>query len=160
MKTVFSHCRTLSILFAFVLTAGFIACSKNNDDSKFPTMYNTSGAGSGGQPVPPVTTSGSASVTGTYNKQKNNWQYSLNWTSLSSAVTVVEVHSPATVSVNGNLLFSLVFTTAAGIGLATGNVTLTPAQEDFLLSGETYFAILTTTNIAGEIRGQIAATPR
>lgn len=161
MKTIFSTRNTVSILLAsLILIAGFIACSKNNDDAYFPNMYTTSGSGSGGQHVPPVTTSGSATLTGTYNKETNSWQYSLNWTSLSSAATVVQIHGPATIGINGNLLFTLVITTPGINGSAVGNITLTHAQEDFLLSGETYFAILTSTNIGGEIRGQISATPQ
>ncbi len=158
MKTGFFRRNALFILLAsFLLSAAFIACSKD-DNTNNSTMYNTSGNASGSQQSPPVTTSGSGVLTGTYNSQTNNWQYSVNWTTLTSPATLVEVHGPAAPGVNGNLLFSLNITTPGVNGSATGNVTLTPQQEEYLLSGETYYTILTAANISGEIRGQVVVS--
>jgi hypothetical protein len=148
------------LLSSFLLSAAFIACSKDDNDNNTTTTYTTSGNASGSQQNPPVTTTGTGTLTGNYNAETNNWQYTINWSALTSAATLVEVHGPASVGVNGNLLLSLTITTPGINGSATGNVTLTPQQEQYLVSNETYYTILTATNVTGEIRGQITATPQ
>jgi hypothetical protein len=159
MKTTFLRRNAFFLLVAsFVVSAAFIACSKDDDNNNTGNTYSTSGNASGAQQSPPVTTTGSGTLTGTYNAQTNNWQYTVNWTTLSSAATLVEVHGPATVGVNAALLFGLTITTPGINGTASGNVTLTEQQEAYLLAGQLYYTVLTAANITGEIRGQVTAT--
>ena len=113
MKTFPVKRGVLNVFTALALSVFVLACNKddNNDGTQ---NYTTSGNANGAQQNPPVTTSGTATHTGTYNTETNIWQYSVNWTSLSSAATIVELRGPAAVGVNGSLLFTLTIT-AGGI---------------------------------------------
>ena len=135
------------------------SCTKENDDPNNNTQtYSTSGNSSGSQVVPPVATSGSGTLSGTYNASTNIWQYNITWSSLTTAATIIEVRGPANAGFNGSLLFSIDNITGGINGNATGNMTLTADQETYLLGDKCYYTILTPTNVAGEIRGQIIAT--
>jgi hypothetical protein len=159
MKTIFFR---KDLLFSFLATVimafVFISCEKDNNDDTNNATYNTSGNASGGQQNPPVTTTGSGTLSGTYNAQTNNWQYSVNWTALTTAATIVELRGPANVGVNGNLLLTLTISVPGINGSASGNVTLTDQQEAYLLAGQLYYTVLTATHVTGEIRGQVTAT--
>src|SRR6185369_12503919 len=137
----------------------FTACSKDNNGGTNNTQtYTTTGNASGSQENPPTSSSGSGTLSGTYNAATNNWQYMINWSSLSSTATAVELHGPADAGVNGSLVLALSITTNGINGSASGSTTLTAQQEANLLAGKLYYTILTATNISGEIRGQISAT--
>ena len=158
MKTTPVNRKKLFSVFAgILLSVFFISCSKNNDDTN-SQVYNTSGNASGGQQSPPVTTSGSGAMSGTYNATTNNWQYTINWSSLSSTASAVEIHGPASPGVNASLLLAVTITTPGATGSASGNFTLTDQQEAYLLAGQLYYTVLTATHITGEIRGQITAS--
>ena len=158
MKTSFQRKGLFSVL-ATGLIAGslFLAsCMKdNNGPNNNAQMYTTSGNANGAQQSPPSGSSGTATLTGTYNTTTNLWQYSINWTNLSTTATAVEVHGPAELGVNAGLAFALGITTSGATGSANGSTTLTAQQEADLLAGKLYYTILTATNITGEIRGQI-----
>jgi len=155
--------------YLFVLLVGlmiaiilFTACSKNNsyNGGDSAQTYTTSGNASGAQENPPNNSSGSGTLTGTYNASTNNWQYNINWSSLSSTATAVEVHGPASIGINGNLMFALTISTPGVNGNAYGNVNLTTQQEADFLAGKCYYTILSATHITGEIRGQINASAK
>ena len=159
MKTLFLTRKgspVLMAIFASFLML-FSACSKDNNNNN-PQTYTTSGNASGSQQNPPVTTTGSASLVGNYNVNSNDWQYSVNWTSLSSAATVIEFHGPADVGVSGALLFSLTITAGGTNGAASATVNLTEQQEAWLLAGKIYYTIVNAAYITGEVRGQVYAT--
>ncbi|HEV7782943.1 MAG TPA: CHRD domain-containing protein [Chitinophagaceae bacterium] len=160
MKTIFFRRNIFALFATTILSVSFIACDKddNNDDNMDSRSYTTSGNASGSQQNPPVATTGTGTLTGTYNAQTNAWQYSVNWSTLSSAATIVELHGPASAGANGNLLLALTITTPGITGAATGSVSLTEQQEDYLLAGQVYYTVITATNITGEIRGQVTAT--
>ena len=145
------------LLVSFVLLT---SCDKNydNNNNGNAQTYTTSGNASGSQTNPPTGSSGSGTLSGTYNANTNYWQYAINWSTLTSTATAVELHGPASAGVNGALVSALTITTPGVTGTASGNITLTEQQEADLLAGKCYYTILTATNITGEIRGQITAT--
>lgn len=153
-----------ALLIPAVLLISFLiflmACSKDNgyNNDGNAEMYSTSGNASGDQENPPTGSSGSGTLTGTYNATTNVWQYNISWTSLSSTASAVEIHGPASVGVNGAFMFALTITTPGISGSATGSVTLNAQQEADLLAGKCYYTILSATHVTGEIRGQITAT--
>jgi hypothetical protein len=73
-------------IFSFVILSafGFTACDKNDDDKNSnKTMFTISGNASTSQVVPPVTGSGTATITGTYNSGNGQMITTTNWTNLS-----------------------------------------------------------------------------
>jgi hypothetical protein len=142
-----------AFLFSFILSA----CSKDDMDTSGDNTYRTSGNASGSQQSPPVTTSGSGTLSGTYNATSNVWNYDINWTALAGTVTAVEIHGPATAGVNGQLQVALTVTAPGINGNAKGSVTLTEQQEAMLLADQLYYTVVSAVHATGEIRGQIDA---
>ncbi|MEO7924491.1 MAG: CHRD domain-containing protein [Chitinophagaceae bacterium] len=158
MKTIFNRKRGLLALFTVItFSALFISCTKNDNNNNSQT-YNTTGNASGAQQNPAVATTGTGTMTGTYNATTNNWQYTINWSTLTSTASAVEIHGPASAGVNAALLLGLTITTPGINGSANGNITLTEQQEAYLLAGQLYYTVLTAAHITGEIRGQISAS--
>lgn len=149
-----------SVLPLCVMAAGTIflaSCTKDNK-SNDSQLYSTTGNASGNQENPSNSSSGNATLTGTYNAATNVWQYNINWSSLSSAATAAELHGPASAGANGVLMLSLAITAPGISGSASGNVVLTAQQEADLLADKCYYTILSSTYLTGEIRGQITTT--
>lgn len=159
MKTLFLYKKGIYSLTAvlFSLTVLMSACSKsyNNNNNNGSQNYTTAGNASGSQENPPVSSSGSGSLVGTYDAYTNVWNYSVNWSSLSSAATVIEFHGPADVGVDGSLVFSLTIAAGGTNGAASGSVTLTEQQEAYLLANRIYYTIIDAAHVTGEIRGQV-----
>lgn len=159
MKSIRIYRKTFFALFASLIMGSVLltACSKddNNDTSQ---QYNTTGSASGAQQNPPVTSTGSATLAGTYNSTTNLWQYSIGWTGLAAGATVIEFRGPADVGVNGNLVLSLTITGGGTSGTVNNSVTLTAEQEAHLLANKLYYTVLNATHVTGEVRGQITAT--
>ena len=159
MKTILFYKQRLGALLATgALFFVFLAACNKDDNNNTSQMYTTSGNASGSQQNPPVTTTGTATLVGNFDATTNVWQYSVSWTSLSSAATLIEIHGPADVGVNGNLLFSLSITGGGVNGAASSTVTLSAQQEVDLLAGRLYYTIINAAHITGEVRGQIFAT--
>jgi len=143
---------------ALVVSTLFVSCDKEDDDDMTDQTYSTAGNANGSQMNPSNTSTSTGTLTGTYNARTNVWQYNITWANLSTTAGLVQVYGPAGVGVNGTLLFPLAITTPGTSGSASGNITLTDAQETALLANNTYFTISSTTFPSGEIRGQITAT--
>lgn len=159
MKMSFFNRKPLQLLFgaALVVSTAFISCSKDDNEVNDKT-YTTSGNASSSQMNPSNTSTATGTLSGTYNASTNVWQYTINWTNLSTAAGLVQVYGPASAGVNGTLLFPLSITTPGVNGTATGSVTLTDTQEAALLANNMYYTISSSTYTGGEIRGQITAS--
>jgi len=143
---------------ALVVSTLFVSCDKNDDGNMNDQTYTTTGNASASQMNPSNTSTGSGTLTGTYNARTNLWQYNISWSNLSTTAGLVQVYGPAAVGVNGSLLFSLAITTPGVSGASSGSITLTDVQEAALLANNTYYTISSTTYPSGEIRGQVTAT--
>ena len=146
---------TLVPVLALLAFTFFIAGCKK-DKKKNTTMYNISANLSGAQEVPAVTTSGTGTVTGTYDASSNTLTYNVTWSNLSGNATVAHFHGPAAAGTNATVVVP--FTFAAGATSASGTATLTDAQESDLLNGLWYANVHTQAHGGGEIRGQVTAT--
>ena len=142
---------------ALVVSTLFVSCDKN-DDVIDDNNYTVSGNASGSQVSPSNNSTATGTISGTYNRNTNQLQYTVSWSNLSTAAGLVQVYGPAASGVNGTLMFSLAITTPGMSGSSTGTVTLSDAQETALLANNTYYTVSSTTYPAGEIRGQITAT--
>ena len=141
---------------ALVLSAGLVACDKDNfDETPSDPTYATTAQANGSQENPPVTTSGTATLIGEYNGRTNNWEYRINWTNMSSIVSAVQIHGPAQAGIAGQMQVALAITTPGITGKAEGNVTLTEEQQGYLLANQLYLSIITPSHVNGEVRGQI-----
>ena len=123
-------------------------------------------------PAPIVASTGSGTFTATLDTITNRFIYDLTFTGLTSNVNSGHIHGPADVGVtsgttiNFNSLTGATFSLGATGGSGHGEVTLTAATvitatingdslKKLLFAGKTYANIHTTSNGAGEIRGQI-----
>jgi hypothetical protein len=152
--------RPLQLVFAAALLVSivFVSCTKD-DDAVDDQTYTTTGSASGSQMSPSNGSTGTGTLSGSYDARTNIWQYTINWTSLTATAGLVQVYGPATAGVNASLLFPLAITTPGVSGSATGSVTLSDAQETILLANNMYYTISSATYTGGEIRGQITASP-
>lgn len=160
MKTIFLTMKRSVLFIAIpILSMLFlVACSKddnNNNNGGEDQVYTTQGDANGSQQNPPVATSGTARLVGTYNSSDNKWEYSISWSSLTGAASIIEFHGPADVGVNGAILFSVEINAGGSNGATSRTVTLTEQQEDYLTSGRIYYTIITSAHVTGEVRGQV-----
>jgi hypothetical protein len=147
-----------NLLLAALLSSLFFLSCQKDDTNGNAQAYTTSGNANGSQENPPITSTATGTLSGTYNASTNVWNYSITWTGLSSAATLVELRGPASVGVNGSLVISLTITAPGVNGSASGSVTLSEQQEAYLLANQLYYNIVNATNVTGEIRGQIIAS--
>lgn len=141
-------------------TVSLLVTSCDDDDDDLPgekITYNISGAASGSQEVPAVTTAATGSITGTYNKNTNVLNFTITWSGLSANIVGMHFHGPAVAGENASVAIGITGAPTTTSGTHTGSVTLTDAHETDLLAGRWYYNIHTSTNANGEIRGQITA---
>ncbi len=107
---------------------------------------------SGAQEVPATASRGTGTMTATLYPDTRALNYTVEYAGLSGPATAAHIHGPAAMGANGPV--AVPFATAATP--IKGSATLTPAQEDALIAGQTYVNVHTAANPGGEIRGQIA----
>lgn len=129
------------------------ACDKDHDDDD--DKYKISGDASGAQEVPPVTTAGTGTLSGTYNARSKTLTYTINWTGLSGEATAAHFHGPAAVDETAPPLQDIAITTNGTTGSATGTVTASTELHDALLAGKVYYNVHTADFPDGEIRAQV-----
>jgi len=112
-----------------------------------------SGTLNGAQEVPPAATSGSGTVTASFNKSTNKLTYEVMYSGLTGPAVAGHFHGPANVGQNAGV--SLPFANAASP--IRGEATLTAAQAADMLAGRWYANIHTARFPGGEIRGQLTA---
>lgn len=145
-----------ALLFAALLFV--TACDKNDDDDNTQEDRLTlSGAASASQEVPTNTSTGTGSISGSYNKENNALEYNITWSGLSGAPSMMHFHGPAPSGQNAGVAVPITGFTAAATGSVSGTATLTDTQENDLLAGNWYYNLHTAANPGGEIRGQITA---
>lgn len=106
----------------------------------------------GASEVPPVTTA--ATGTGRLTLIGSQLFYDLSYAGLTGAATAAHIHGSADPTQPAAVLVPLNTPTGTA-GTISGTVPLTPTELSYLLAGLAYINIHTTTNAAGEIRGQI-----
>jgi Cu/Zn superoxide dismutase len=100
----------------------------------------------------PVTTSATGSVTATLTEK--TLAVSGTFNNLSAAATAAHIHGPADRDSVADPICTLT-AAAATSGTLAGNCSLTDAQVVQLKDGRMYVNIHTSTNPAGEVRGQL-----
>lgn len=155
-QTAFLSSSILALFFMVLVTA----CDKK-DDNNTPAddIWKINATMSGANEFPnPITTSGTGTVTGTYNATTNLLTYSASWSGLTGTASAGHFHSPALPGANANPLVFFLLQNNGSAGTASGSATLSETQEADLLAGKFYANIHTATNSGGEIRGQVATS--
>lgn len=142
----------ISVLFSFLLIA--TGCDKDDDEK---TQYNIAAVADGAQEVPAVTTEGSGTVSGTYNKNTNLFTYTVTWKDLSGPATDMHFHGPAGVGEPAGVAIPITGFTSGVQGTYSSTATLTEVQETDMLGGKWYYNVHTDMHKAGEVRGQLSA---
>lgn len=110
----------------------------------------------GSSEVPPNTTSGSGSVTATYDPGTKELSWSGTFSGLTGPATAAHFHGPAEPGKNAGVA---IWISEKGKPLTSpfkGSAKLTDAQASDLMNGQWYVNIHTAANPGGEIRGQLA----
>lgn len=145
-----------SILAATILSLTIMSCDSDDEDGN--QLYNLSGAASGSQEVPAVTTSATGNITGTLDAQNKSLNYTITWNGLSGNMSGMHFHGPAPAGQNAGVLFPLTTTTGTS-GSVSGTISNIPDSTiQHFLNGRMYYNIHTAARPGGEIRGQISAT--
>lgn len=148
---------SIGILCSLVFFTMVTSCSKNSATTP-NTAYKLAGTASGDQEVPAVTTTGTGTLTGTFNSGTNALHYDVSWSNLSGTATVAHFHGPAAPGTNSGVVIPFKLNNNGTSGTATGDTTLTEAQKADLIAGKWYFNVHTAAHGGGEIRGQVIVT--
>jgi len=131
------------------------ACDKDDDDMVRNAKYSISGAASGAQEVPAVTTTASGNLSGSYDTVSKQLIYSIAWTGLSGDATVAHFHGPALAGELASPLQDITIVTNGMAGAAADTITASADLHTALLAGKVYYNVHTAANPNGEIRGQV-----
>lgn len=124
----------------------------------YSQSYSLSGIATGVREVPPTSSLGSASISGTYDSTTDMINITISYSGLSSGLSASHLHfSPA--GTNGPVIVNLNPATGATSGTISGSYAIPPAQEATLIAGNIYVNLHTSTNPGGEIRSQVILTP-
>lgn len=138
------------VLPALALLVAASACKKDDSTPAATTMQVT-GAMTGANEVPAVTTSATGNVAATFNTGTKVLTYSVTYSGLTPTAAHFHMGSPGT---NGDHAVELSNVTTSPI---TGTATLTQSQADALVAGNMYANLHTAANPAGEIRANLVA---
>jgi hypothetical protein len=129
----------ITILILFV---GLSSCKKNDT-----TIMSTTSSYSGNfvKSTATVVTSGTGTVTATFDKTTSVLTYTINWSGLGSNVAAMHFHDA------GPVIYPITGFPAATSGSVSGTVTFTTAQAADLAAGKIYAQIHTTSIPSGEI---------
>jgi len=110
---------------------------------------------SGGEQVPPVTTSGSGKADLTYDAATRTVTWSVSFNGLSGPATMAHFHGPAAAGANASVTIWLSKKGEPADSPLKGEATLTPDQAKEFAAGQWYVNVHTKDHPAGEIRGQV-----
>jgi hypothetical protein len=159
LKPFYMSFSKLPWLFKLMLGAGILAVGSTGcKDDKDEDRYTLVGPATGAQEVPDVSTPATGTISGTYDRDANKLEYTINWSNLTDSVVMMHFHGPALPGENASPVIDITPATRARTGATSGSATLHDTLEAHLLAGRLYYNIHTKTNRGGEIRGQVIAT--
>lgn len=158
MKTTFFSVRSLMIGISIACSGMLFTGCKDDEAPVNNNPYAISGNSSGTQVVPSVTDTATGTISGNYVPATRLLTYTSTWKGLSGAPVSGGFYTGAS-GVNGTLNGTQwsFDSTATATGSRSDTVTLTADQATQLVNGNWYYTYTTSTNPAGEIRGQITA---
>ena len=163
MKTLSNYRKTFFTMLAtsLITCSLLVACDKDDDDIvDNDDTFALSGTASGSKEIPTNTSTGSATLTGTYNARTNSLMYTINWTGLSGNLSAAHFHGPATETESANPMQDITIGTNGASGTTSATVTVTDAFETALLAGKIYYNLHTALYPNGEVRSQVTTSPQ
>ena len=138
------------------------SCDKEDDDNiKTPNAkYNLSGSATADKEVPATTSTGTATLTGTYDTLSKQLMYSINWTGLTGDVTVAHFHGPAAEGETASPLQDIPIITNGASGSTADTITASADLHSALMAGKVYYNLHTVAFPDGEIRAQVNLSPQ
>lgn len=135
----------------------FVSCDNDDDDDDDNTLTLSAPAGvNGTQEVPVVSTPGTGTLTGSYNKTTKELSYEVTWSNLKDSATLAHFHGPAPVGQNAGVLVTIFTTRRGPSGSISGTATLPDTTLAHFQNGLMYLNIHSKVHGGGEIRGQVA----
>lgn len=163
MKTIVNHRKTFFTLLAtsLITCSLLVACDKDDDDiNDDDNMYTLSGSATGAKEIPANTSTGTATISGTYNKANNSLSYTINWTGMTGNLSVAHFHGPASATESAGPMLDITIGTNGTSGTVSSTVTVTDAFESALLDGRIYYNLHTVQYPNGEVRSQVTLSPQ
>lgn len=144
-----------SLLLALASLALTTACKK--DDTNTPAPMQLSGTMNASAEVPAVkvASSGTGTVTGTYNPSSMVLTYTITYSGLTGNPSAGHFHFGDPKHA-GNVFISFPALPAATSGTVSGTATLTAMQADSFKLGHVYSNIHTANNAGGEVRANVS----
>jgi hypothetical protein len=142
--------RHLRLLVPILLTAFLAAGSAHAATKVFKATLN------GASEVPPTTSTGTGTATTTLDTATRKLTWDVTYSGLSGPAMAAHIHGPAAPGENAPVVVPLTGKLTSPI---KGSKILSPAQVTDLEAGKYYVNIHTAANKAGEIRGQLTASP-
>jgi hypothetical protein len=105
----------------------------------------------GSAEVPPNQTTGSGTITATYDTSTKQLTWNGSYSGLTGPATAAHFHGPAEPGKNAGVAVPI----ASATSPLHGSATLTDAQASDLMAGSWYVNIHTEGNKGGELRGQL-----
>ncbi|MBS1518736.1 MAG: CHRD domain-containing protein [Bacteroidetes bacterium] len=140
----------------FLMMTFMLFLSKNSS----ATLYSINVPINSAQEVPSNPSTGTGTLTGTYDDVTNTLVISVSFSGLSGNSTASHFHGPAAVGVNAGVRIGLTgFPTGVTSGNYSNTFVLSASNETELLNNLWYQNIHSTVYPGGEIRGQVYATP-
>ena len=146
--------RTILTLGAMICLLVISSCDKDDDDDNNNNPVLFSGAMSGANESPAVTTTATGSVSGSFDPASKILTITVTYTGLSSAITIWHVHKGA-VGVTGPPVDGLNFGVMGASPFTWSSGSLDAAMESDLMNNLWYVNIHTVDHGGGEIRGQL-----
>ena len=109
----------------------------------------------GSSEVPPNQTTGSGTVTMTFDPATKMLSWTGSYSGMTGPVTAAHIHGPAEPGKNAGVVLWLSTKGAPFPSPFMGSATLTDAQVSDLMAGQYYVNVHTKANPGGEIRGQL-----
>lgn len=156
MKSISFRNPLLLVASTLFLGALLLASCKDDDKKSTPSVVHFSGTMSGQAETPPVTnTSGTGTVTATYDPTTKKMEYTFTWSNLSGPAVAMHFHVGAA-GVKGPVVIPVTEFPQEASGTASGTAgPLVDSLVTALMNGELYGNIHTTNNPGGEIRAQL-----
>jgi hypothetical protein len=142
----------LGSLISFGAIASVVSCDKNDSDQE---IFSLSGDATGAEEVPAVTTSGSATLTGSLDTKTKQLNYTITWTGLSGNVVAAHFHGPADVGTNAPPIIAFTVTNNGSAGSLSGSEMIADTTIEHFKNGRIYYNLHTPAYPGGEIRAQV-----
>lgn len=149
---------TNKIFLGILLSASVLAlpaCEDEDDNGNEDMTVEAAATLNAEQETADVTSDGTGTFHGTYDKATGEFTFMLNWTGLTGPPVMMHFHGPAAPGVDAGVKIGITGFTENATGSVNGTVTVEEGDRADLLAGKWYVNIHTEAYPPGEIRGQV-----